>query len=73
LHEALGIPRVLKYAGNPTCEPESAVFAGKQPTSTTMQMAQIYEKDAPYASAINVITTFGCILTMPIWVALFRA
>lgn len=38
-----------------------------------MQMAQIYEKDAPYASAINAITTFGCILTMPIWVALFRA
>ena len=38
-----------------------------------MQMAQIYEKDAPYASAINVITTFGCILTMPIWGALFRA
>lgn len=41
--------------------------------STTVQMTQIYEKDAPYASAINVITTFGCILTMPIWVALFMA
>ena len=41
--------------------------------SATVQMAQIYEKDAPYASAINVITTFGCILTMPIWVALFMA
>ena len=41
--------------------------------STTAQMAQIYEKDAPYASAINVITTIGCILTMPIWVALFMA
>lgn len=41
--------------------------------STTVKMAQIYEKDAPYASAINVITTLGCILTMPIWVALFMA
>ena len=41
--------------------------------SATVQMAQIYEKDAPYASAINVITTIGCILTMPIWVALFMA
>lgn len=41
--------------------------------STRVQMAQIYEKDAPYASAINVITTIGCILTMPIWVALFMA
>lgn len=41
--------------------------------STTVQMTQIYEKDAPYASAINVITTIGCILTMPIWVALFMA
>ena len=41
--------------------------------SATVQMVQIYEKDAPYASAINVITTIGCILTMPIWVALFMA
>ena len=41
--------------------------------SATVQMAQFYEKDAPYASAINVITTVGCILTMPIWVALFMA
>lgn len=41
--------------------------------SATVQMTQIYEKDAPYASAINVITTVGCILTMPIWVALFMA
>lgn len=41
--------------------------------SATVQMTQIYEKDAPYASAINVITTIGCILTMPIWVALFMA
>lgn len=41
--------------------------------STMVQMAQIYEKDAPYASAINVITTVGYILTMPILVALFMA
>ena len=41
--------------------------------STRVQMAQFYEQLAPYASAINVITTVGCILTMPIWVALFMA
>ena len=41
--------------------------------STTVQMAQIYEKDAPYASAINVVTTLCCIVTMPVWVALFMA
>lgn len=41
--------------------------------SMTVQLAQIYEKDAPHASAINVVTTLCCIVTMPIWVALFMA
>ena len=41
--------------------------------SMTVQLAQIYEKDAPHASSINVVTTLCCIVTMPIWVALFMA
>lgn len=39
--------------------------------STIVQMAQIYKKDAGYASAINVITTIVCIITMPIMVWLY--
>lgn len=40
--------------------------------STITQMAQIYGKDADYASAINVATTLLCILTMPLMVALYQ-
>ena len=34
--------------------------------STVMQFAQIQGKDAEYATAINAISTIGCIITMPI-------
>lgn len=40
--------------------------------STIMQMAQIYDKDADYASVINVATTILCIITMPILIALYQ-
>ncbi|MCR5271412.1 MAG: AEC family transporter [Lachnospiraceae bacterium] len=40
--------------------------------STITQMSVVYEKDADYAGAINVFTTLGCIITMPIIVALYR-
>lgn len=84
LHQAMLIPSIvtlaLKFSGIVTlvANGESILLITLLATitpsaSTTVQMAQIYEKDAPYASAINVITTFGCILTMPIWVALFMA
>ena len=39
--------------------------------STITNMAVVYEKDADYASAINVATTLGCIITMPLLVALY--
>ena len=38
--------------------------------STITQMAQIYGKDADYASAINVVTTLLCIFTMPLMVGI---
>lgn len=41
--------------------------------STITQMAQIYGKNAEYASAINVVTTIICIVTMPIMVLLYQA
>jgi hypothetical protein len=40
--------------------------------STITQFAQIYEKDAVYAGAINIATTLLCIITMPIMVALYQ-
>lgn len=39
--------------------------------STVMQFAQIYGKDSCYATAINAVTTVGCIITMPLLIMLF--
>lgn len=36
--------------------------------STITQMAQIYDRDSRYAGAINIITTFFCMITMPLLV-----
>ena len=40
--------------------------------STITQMAQLYGKDTEKASAINVLTSILCIVTMPVSVYLFR-
>lgn len=43
------------------------------PAATTItQMAQLYDQNAPYASAINVLTTVVCIFTMPLIVLLYQ-
>lgn len=39
--------------------------------STIMQFSQIYGKDSYYATAINAITTVGCIITMPLLIMFF--
>ncbi len=36
-----------------------------------IQLAQLYDKDAEYASAINVVTTLLCILSMPLMTELY--
>lgn len=41
-------------------------------STTTTQLAQFYNNDAEYSSAINVMTTLLCALTMPLMIALFR-
>ncbi|MBR5109766.1 MAG: AEC family transporter [Clostridia bacterium] len=41
--------------------------------SNINQMAILYNKDAQYASAINVLTTLSCIATIPLWVMVFEA
>ena len=40
--------------------------------STVMQLAQIHNQDAEYATAINILTTVICILTMPLFVMVFE-
>ena len=41
--------------------------------SNINQMAILYNKDAQYASAINVLTTLSCIATIPLWILLYEA
>ena len=41
--------------------------------SNINQVAILYNKDAGYASAINVLTTLSCILTVPLWIMLYEA
>ena len=39
--------------------------------STVTQFAQVHDKNAAYAGAINIMTTLLCIVTMPIFVILY--
>ena len=41
--------------------------------SNINQVAILYNKDAQYASSINVLTTLSCLATIPLWVMLFEA
>lgn len=41
--------------------------------SNINQVAILYNKDAKYASAINILTTLSCILTIPLWILLYEA
>ena len=41
--------------------------------SNINQVAILYNRDAPYASAINILTTLSCIVTIPLWMMLYDA
>lgn len=41
--------------------------------SNINQVAILYNRDAPYASAINILTTLSCIATIPLWILLYDA
>ena len=41
--------------------------------SNINQVAILYNRDAGYASSINVLTTLSCIVTMPLWIMLYEA
>lgn len=69
----------LKFSGITGLVPEGAtilmitLLAMTTPSASTVtQMAQVYGKDADYASAINVVTTLCCIFTMPLMVTLYQ-
>ncbi len=79
----VGVPLVsialLKFSGLAALVPEGrtilliTLLATCTPSASTLtQMAQVYGKDADYASAINVVTTLLCIVTMPLMVALYQ-
>ena len=70
---------IFKYSGLANLVPNgtgillTSLLAVAAPSATmAVQMAQIYSDDGPYASAINVISTLLCILTMPIIIMLYQ-
>ncbi|NFA90856.1 AEC family transporter [Clostridium botulinum] len=70
---------LLKYGGMANILPNGrmilliSLLATITPSASTVtQMAQIYGKNAEYASIINVGTTIVCIVTMPIMVWLYQ-
>ena len=70
---------ILKFSGVQALHADGekifmiTLLAAAAPTaSMTTQMAQIYDQDAEHASAINVMTTLLCVLTMPIFVMLYQ-
>lgn len=70
---------LLKFTPLATAVPNASavllvtLLAAAAPSASTInQMAQIYNHDAGYASAINVTTILLCIVTMPTMVALYQ-
>ncbi|WP_329887440.1 AEC family transporter [Pseudoramibacter sp. HA2172] len=70
---------ILKYAPLHTLLPQGrmillvSLLAVIAPSGATIpQMAQLYGRDADYASSINVITTLICIVTMPLLTLLYQ-
>lgn len=59
--------------GNGTSVLLITLLAASAPSASTInQMAQIYNRNSAYASAVNVVTILCCIATMPIMVFLYQ-
>ena len=70
---------LLKYSGLAGVVPDGrnillvTLLATIAPSASSVtQMAQVYGKNADYCSAINVVTTLLCIVTMPVMVTLYQ-
>lgn len=69
-----GMKAVLPYLQVPHADKVlliSFLACSTPAASTIMQMAKIHDKDADFAVAVNIVTTIACIITMPVFVALF--
>ena len=71
---------IIKFSGAASLSPDGqtvlfiSLLATMTPSATTVtQMAQLYDNDAEYASAINTLTTMMCIVTMPLMTMLYYA
>ena len=70
---------IFKFTGAAALVPDGAqillvsLLAVGAPSATmVVQMSQLYSDEGEYASAINVISTLLCILTMPIIILLYQ-
>ena len=70
---------ILKISGLVTWHPQGekillVIFLAviTPSASTITQMCQVYDNDSRYASAINVLTTIGAIVTMPLMVFMYQ-
>lgn len=75
----LGSILIVKYSGLTKLVPNGqtilmvTLLASMAPMASTItQFAQVYDKNADYASAINVVTTMLCIVTMPLLIAFYQ-
>ena len=66
-----GISLIVRIPGIDTVMLISYLASITPAASTVMQFSQIYGKDSYYATAINAITTVGCIITMPLLIIFF--
>ena len=71
----LGVLKFFSFLPVPDIENVLLIsfLASITPSATTvLQFAQIHDQDAEYATAINILTTIVCVVTMPLFVALFE-
>ena len=51
-----------------------SLLAAIAPSASNInQVAILYNRDARYASAINILTTLSCIATVPLWILLYES
>ncbi len=69
---------ILKFSGLSQLVPEGSAIllvsllgAAGPAAAMVTQFAQLYGRDEKYASGINAVTTLGCLVTMPLAIALY--
>lgn len=69
---------IMKFSGLAALSPDGetilfiSLMATMTPAATTVtQIAQLYDRDVSYATAINTVTTLVCLVTMPLLTMLY--